>query len=319
VVSVVIGRFQVPSPTIAHQALLRHARLRGDRLLVLVGSSGQAPTRSNPLGFEQRAIALSAFFDRDETMRAFGHFIILPLVDMPGRDADWVKQVDSTIRSVAGYAETAKIYYGDDGCGPTYAENGGAFEVVHVGSDMLGVNLEALKYRATEERKGINPATRFATIDEAFAGGMIYATNQRPLNPFPTVDIAVMRDDMGEVLLGQKAHETEKWRFPGGFVDVADLTLEAAAKRELREECGINLEVGALKYVTSLRVGDERFKNTPEKIMTTMFAAKHMWGDAHPGDDLARVRWCLVNEARSIIHPTHAPLFDALLAWRAQQ
>jgi 8-oxo-dGTP diphosphatase len=67
--------------------------------------------------------------------------------------------------------------------------------------------------------------------------------------PALTVDIVVVtRGRRPRVLLIRRKHDpfAGKWAIPGGFVDEGE-TLEAAARRELREETG--LEVNELEQV----------------------------------------------------------------------
>ena len=58
---------------------------------------------------------------------------------------------------------------------------------------------------------------------------------------------AVVLDDAGRVLLVKRANEPLKgeWSLPGGAVDVGE-TLENGIRREVREETGIEIEVGPI-------------------------------------------------------------------------
>jgi colanic acid biosynthesis protein WcaH len=88
----------------------------------------------------------------------------------------------------------------------------------------------------------------------------IYAQIVR-LMPIPCVDLLV-KDEGGRVLLIKRANEPAKgqWWFPGGRVHFLE-TREQAAKRKLKEECGLEAfqmkEIGTYDVILDMP-GDEK-------------------------------------------------------------
>ena len=113
-------------------------------------------------------------------------------------------------------------------------------------------------------------------------------------DPHPAVaaDVALLRDGGGgtmELLLVQRARPpfAGHWSLPGGFVEI-DEDLEAAARRELREETG--LEAGRLRQLQTFgRPG----RDPRERVITVVFIgrAADPAAVARGGDDAAAARW----------------------------
>ena len=62
----------------------------------------------------------------------------------------------------------------------------------------------------------------------------------------------IITDDSGRIVLVRRALEPGygKWVFPGGFIDRGE-TVEAAAVREAREECGLDIRLDRLINIYS--------------------------------------------------------------------
>ena len=69
-----------------------------------------------------------------------------------------------------------------------------------------------------------------------------------PQGPITSVHAIVFRED--KALLIKRAHEPSKgrWSVPGGMIELGE-TIYEAAQRELREECGIEIELGKVVNV----------------------------------------------------------------------
>ena len=112
----------------------------------------------------------------------------------------------------------------------------------------------------------------------------------------PVLVVAAVCIDGGRVLLTQRpdgTHLAGKWEFPGGKMEPGESPEEALA-REMREECGVVVEVGEALDVTYWRY--------PRKSVLLLFyrarivegevqhlgVAGHVWveGDALDGYDL---------------------------------
>tara|TARA_R110000772_G_scaffold249530_2_gene363847 strand:+ start:31261 stop:31758 length:498 start_codon:yes stop_codon:yes gene_type:complete len=107
------------------------------------------------------------------------------------------------------------------------------------------------------------------------------------------VDMAVFKmvDALPLILLARKKDRIE-WQLPGGFVDPdKDTNYETAAKRELIEECSINMEVDIVHNIGSFKIKDERYENDKDKVFSTLFVFKYIFGYPIALDDIEEVKW----------------------------
>lgn len=64
----------------------------------------------------------------------------------------------------------------------------------------------------------------------------------------PKLAVALLIENQGRLLLGRRGERSQaagQWSFPAGFVERGEV-VEAAARREAREETGLDVRVGAL-------------------------------------------------------------------------
>jgi 8-oxo-dGTP diphosphatase len=94
-------------------------------------------------------------------------------------------------------------------------------------------------------------------------------------------------DGDGRVLLARRAIEPflGLWDIPGGFVTPGE-TLADAVRRELREEAGVEVEVGRLVAAVPDVYGDGG-----EPTINAFFECRLTAGDPQPADDVSELRW----------------------------
>jgi ADP-ribose pyrophosphatase YjhB (NUDIX family) len=106
--------------------------------------------------------------------------------------------------------------------------------------------------------------------------------------PVPAVGAVIVRD--GALLLVRRGRAPAKglWSVPGGHVECGE-SLVDAVRREVREETGLTVEVGALAGVRDLilRDGDA----ISHHFVLLDYYATVVSGTACAADDAAEVRW----------------------------
>ncbi|MBN1642959.1 MAG: NUDIX hydrolase [Anaerolineae bacterium] len=110
-----------------------------------------------------------------------------------------------------------------------------------------------------------------------------------PDRPIVAVGAAVCRGE--QVLVVQRAREPSRgvWTVPGGVVDLGEEMAQAAA-REVREECGIAVEVGAVVGVIDNIVRDADGAVRYHYAIID-YAARYLSGELAPNDELAGAAW----------------------------
>lgn len=224
-------------------------------------------------------------------------------------DKVWAGKIDAVLDGIHSWQGIS----GPDGFKKVYEQNGGKWPVKEI--DQLSPLSES-----TRRREDIGDHLRIDNLDKRQA--MIWTAHNLRDQVFPTVDVVCSRvGSVGtydntlvpeiDILVGRKKHE-RLFRFPGGFVDLKDPSLLDAAKREFSEEVK-NLEVGAWKYGTSMKINDWRFKDT-QGIMTTIFFCSYVFGKPMAGDDLQDVQWARLDSLRpDLFVPAHRPIVEYVL------
>jgi 8-oxo-dGTP diphosphatase len=90
---------------------------------------------------------------------------------------------------------------------------------------------------------------------------------RRYRNPVPTVDIIIEYEDQGLVLI-ERGKPPKGWALPGGFVEYGE-SLEDAARREAKEETGLEVELWGQFHTYSDPGRDPR-----QHTITTVYVAR---------------------------------------------
>lgn len=288
---VIIARFQSPYLHEGHKKLIEEVRARHNRAVIVLGVAPVLGSRKNPLDFVTREKMIK---------REYPDVVVLPLRDHP-IDEKWSQNLDGLLRdTIAG---SGFVLYGSRDSFIRYYS--GHFETVELP--------EVGSHRATAIREQISDKVMDS---EEFRTGVIYAYANTYLKVYPTVDIAVFRNNRTELLLGRKDIDNT-WRLLGGFSDPTDESYEDAARRELVEECG-PIETTGMHYEGSFRVDDWRYKSEADKIITTLFSTDYISGNAAGSDDVAEVKWYKLEEVVEMLRagrtaPEHGPQLGRLL------
>lgn len=123
--------------------------------------------------------------------------------------------------------------------------------------------------------------------------------------PIVGVGVVVVQDD--RILLIKRGSEPNKglWAVPGGKVDLGE-TLREAARREVMEETGLDVEIGDVIWV-----GDSI--TTHGHIVLIDFVGNVNGGELAASDDADEAAWVAINEADTYpLTPTMYELVEIL-------
>ncbi len=110
-----------------------------------------------------------------------------------------------------------------------------------------------------------------------------------PARPILAVGAIMVRD--GCVLLARRGKPPGlgKWSVPGGAVNVGE-SLEAAARREVREECGVEVELTDTLEVIQ-RITRDDAQRVRFHYVIVDYVARWLSGEPRPSEEASEVRW----------------------------
>lgn len=123
----------------------------------------------------------------------------------------------------------------------------------------------------------------------------------------PAVGVAVVILEGETILLGRRARGVwaRRWCIPCGYVEW-DEEIRAAARREMREETGLDVEIGAVCAVHS------NFHDPERQTVGVWFHGRVRSGELRAGDDLDRLGYFPLAQPPELAFPTDGVVIAAL-------
>lgn len=296
-VGVIVGRFQVHELHDGHKELIDHVCEQHNKVVMFLGLSHVPVSINNPLDFESRRQMIQADYP---------DINVLYIKDMPSDEA-WSNRLDGMIADVVNPGQSVVLYGARDSFIDRYSGHYPTRELVSESETY---------YSGTEVRRTIARSSARSSAD--FRAGVIFASANRHPIAYCTVDVAILGayphidgegNTVSQRILLVRKHGERLFRFPGGFSEPTNATLEADARREAYEETGV--DITDPQYVGSLVVDDWRYRHERDKIKTTLWKAYYRSGRPAPQDtgEIAEVRWFNLEDLKDTdIVPTHRPL-----------
>ncbi len=129
-------------------------------------------------------------------------------------------------------------------------------------------------------------------------------------NPLPTVDI-IIETPGGEIVLIERANPPQGWALPGGFVDYGE-SLEAAARREAREETGLEVEL-----VRQFHTYSDPRRDPRHHTLSTVYIARAR-GRPQAASDARRAGLFSVDNLPRPLAFDHARILEDYRLWKQE-
>lgn len=275
-IGALVGRFQVHELHDAHHYLIDQVVKNHKKVVLFLGVPKVVGTKKNPLDFETRKKMIQYHYP---------DIVILSLPDF-GDDKRWTQELDKRLKEIHPIGDIL-LYGGRDSFIPYYKRGGGHFDCQELDQYTFVSGTEVRKMVSSEVKNSSD-----------FRAGVIYQSYNQYPKVHPCVDVAIF-DEKNRILLAKRPFE-DGWRFIGGFTKPTDSNYEHTARRKVSEDAGINLEISGLKYITSVKVPDWRYKSEEDKIMTILYSAVKSWGTIEPSDDISELKWFEIDEFENI-------------------
>ena len=132
-------------------------------------------------------------------------------------------------------------------------------------------------------------------------------------NAKPTASVLI-ENDKGEILLTRRAIEPLKgyWDTAGGFCEEDEHPVDAA-RREIKEELGIDIELTGLVGIFMDRYGDDG-----DWTINLHFSGRIKGGEIKPADDIDDYKWFPIERLPEVAFNSGKSALDALKKMRAK-
>lgn len=122
-----------------------------------------------------------------------------------------------------------------------------------------------------------------------------------PNRPLLGVGAVIVKN--GKILLVKRRYDPKanQWTLPGGLVELGEEVRQAVI-REIREECGIEIEPTKIIDVVDFIEKDEEEKIRYHYVLID-FEAAYKRGELMPSSDVLNVKWFSKNELRDLEVP----------------
>lgn len=129
----------------------------------------------------------------------------------------------------------------------------------------------------------------------------------------PTSSAFVLDDD-GRIMLARRAYEPDagKWDVPGGFLEEGEDPVDGL-RRELREEAGIEIDVGDFVGVFTDTYGEV------SHVLNLVWEARIAEGEPTPDDDVSELRWFPIDAMPDDVELAFRWLAKSLHDWRERE
>jgi mutator protein MutT len=148
----------------------------------------------------------------------------------------------------------------------------------------------------------------------------ITVNRRYPAAPLVGVGVVVF-NDQGDVLLVKRGRPPRagQWSLPGGLIDLGE-RLADAARREVREECAIEIELGDLLTAFEPIEWDAEGRVEYHYVVIDYWAC-YLSGEAQAQDDAAALLWCAIANlaALNLRTETQQVILQAHQAWQASR